>query len=235
MGRHYNGVPMHMRYPFTPDGIESLTPFTHGGEGESGLSDLERPQVAARRQVHASLGRAGQSPADVLFARSDQLAELAQAAGRRRRHLPDQVGQAGRRAGRDAADQERPQVQRAMAAGAGALQAHLRRRRAEAAQARWRTTASSRRICRRGRRSAWSARRASTSARATPSARFPREASPRLTAAATIRIRAWTRSTARRTARRTTGRIRGRTRAVTPTTTSTPSASWRWSRPATAS
>jgi len=44
MSRHYNGVPMHMRYAFTPDGIESLTPFTHGGEGESGLSDLSDPK-----------------------------------------------------------------------------------------------------------------------------------------------------------------------------------------------
>lgn len=40
MGRHYNGVPMQMRYAFTPDGIVSLTPFTHGMEGESGLSNL---------------------------------------------------------------------------------------------------------------------------------------------------------------------------------------------------
>jgi hypothetical protein len=44
MSRHYNGVPMHMRYAFTPDGIESLTPFTHGMEGESGLSDLADPR-----------------------------------------------------------------------------------------------------------------------------------------------------------------------------------------------
>ncbi len=44
MSRHYNGVPMHMRYPFTPAGIVSLTPFTHGGEGESGLSDLKNPK-----------------------------------------------------------------------------------------------------------------------------------------------------------------------------------------------
>ena len=44
MSRHYNGVPMHMRYPFTPDGIVSLTPFTHGFEGESGLSDLSDPK-----------------------------------------------------------------------------------------------------------------------------------------------------------------------------------------------
>ncbi len=44
MGRHYNGVGAYLRYPFTPYGVESLTPFTHGGEGESGLSDLNNPK-----------------------------------------------------------------------------------------------------------------------------------------------------------------------------------------------
>ncbi len=44
MSRHYNGVPRYMHYPFTPDGIVSLTPFTHGGEGVSGLSDLNNPK-----------------------------------------------------------------------------------------------------------------------------------------------------------------------------------------------
>ena len=44
MGRHYNGVAMQMRYAFTPDAIVSLTPFTHGREGESGLSNLADPQ-----------------------------------------------------------------------------------------------------------------------------------------------------------------------------------------------
>ena len=70
----------------------------------------------------------------------------------------------------DAAHQERPEVQRAVAAGPGALQAHLRRRRAAAPCRRWPTTASCRRTCRKGRRSAWSARRACTSARAFPTA-----------------------------------------------------------------
>ncbi len=201
--------------PVQPDGIDVADAVHARRGGRVGAVGPRRPQVAARRQVHASLGRAGQSSADVLLARPDQLAELAQAAGRRRRHLPDQVGQAGRRAGRDAAHQERPEVQRAMAAGAGPLQAHLRRRRAASSSRRWPTTASRRRTCRRERPSAWSARRACTSARAIPSARFPKEASPRRTAAATIRIMASTRSTARRTARRTTGRIRARTRAAT--------------------
>jgi hypothetical protein len=44
MGRHYNGWPAHIRYPFSPYGLVSLTPFTHGGEGESGLSDLKDPK-----------------------------------------------------------------------------------------------------------------------------------------------------------------------------------------------
>jgi hypothetical protein len=37
-------LPSSIRYPFSPDGIVSLTPFTHGGEGESGLSDLKNPK-----------------------------------------------------------------------------------------------------------------------------------------------------------------------------------------------
>lgn len=40
MGRYYNGAPLQVRYAFTPDGIVSLTPFTHGMEGEAGLSNL---------------------------------------------------------------------------------------------------------------------------------------------------------------------------------------------------
>jgi hypothetical protein len=44
MGRHYNGLPSSIRYPFSPGGVVSLTPFTHGGEGESGLSDLKNPK-----------------------------------------------------------------------------------------------------------------------------------------------------------------------------------------------
>ena len=91
-------------------------------------------------------------------------------AAARRRHLPHQGRQADRRAGPDAAHQERSELQRAVAARPGALQAHLRRRRAEAACRRWPTTASCRRTCRKGRRSAWSARRACTSARAIPTA-----------------------------------------------------------------
>jgi hypothetical protein len=44
MGRFYNGAPLNMRYAFTPDGMVSLTPFTHGMEGESGLSNLADPK-----------------------------------------------------------------------------------------------------------------------------------------------------------------------------------------------
>src|SRR6185436_7949376 len=41
---HYNGVPFFMQYPFAPDGLISLTPFTHGMEGESGPAVFNDPQ-----------------------------------------------------------------------------------------------------------------------------------------------------------------------------------------------
>src|SRR5262245_7960522 len=44
MGRYYNGVRADMRYAFSPYGLISLTPFTHGGEGEAGLSELNDPK-----------------------------------------------------------------------------------------------------------------------------------------------------------------------------------------------
>ena len=125
---------------------------------------------AARRQGHASLRRAGQPSADRLVARAGQRRLHRARPGRRWRPLPHQGRQADRRARPDAADQERSEVQRAMAARPGALQAHLRHRRAEADRRRWPTTASCRRTCPRGRRSAWSAPRACTSARAIPTA-----------------------------------------------------------------
>jgi hypothetical protein len=50
MGRHYNGVPMHMRYPFTPDGIVSLTPSARrGGSRASDLKDASRRTSASSR------------------------------------------------------------------------------------------------------------------------------------------------------------------------------------------
>ena len=76
--------------------------------------------VAGRRQVHPPQRRAEQPPADVLLARPGQPPVHLQPADRRR-HLPHQRRQAGGRAGADAADQERPELQRAVAARGGAV------------------------------------------------------------------------------------------------------------------
>ena len=44
----------HASLPFSPYGMEALTPFAHGGDCAGRSSDPEGPEVAARRQVHAS-------------------------------------------------------------------------------------------------------------------------------------------------------------------------------------
>jgi hypothetical protein len=47
-GRHYNGHPMELRLPFSPYGVESLTPFANNGEGTAGpaiLNDPNSPHV----------------------------------------------------------------------------------------------------------------------------------------------------------------------------------------------
>ena len=150
---------------------KSLTPFARTGDGPADPSDprQERDSPRVGKVTHPSAAP-GQSPADRLVARPGQRQYTV--------HVPAIDGgiylikerQADRRAGPDAAHQERSEVQRAMAAGPGALQAHLRRRRADAARRRWPTTASCRRTCRRARRSAWSAPPACTSAKAIPTA-----------------------------------------------------------------
>ncbi|MBO1322336.1 HzsA-related protein [Acanthopleuribacter pedis] len=42
-GRHGNGNPYIKRYPFSPAGLETLTPFTHSRDSAAGLEDLENP------------------------------------------------------------------------------------------------------------------------------------------------------------------------------------------------
>jgi hypothetical protein len=43
VGIHGNGNPRYTRYPFSPQGIETLTPFTHGFDNAAPLSDPEDP------------------------------------------------------------------------------------------------------------------------------------------------------------------------------------------------
>ena len=162
--------------------------------------DSRRQELARGRQVHAPVGRTGQSPADVLLARPGESSVHLPAADRRR-HLPHQERRSDReRAGADAAHQERPELQRVLAARGRAVQPHLRHQGADAIARASRTTASSRSICRKGRRSRSSARRASTSARATPTAACPKARSPRPSSARTTRGRGSTRSRATATA-----------------------------------
>ena len=52
-----------VRMPFQPYGMEVLTRFTHDHDSPSLRADPEGPEVAAHRQGHAPLRRAGQSPA----------------------------------------------------------------------------------------------------------------------------------------------------------------------------
>ena len=116
------------------------------------------------------VGRARQPSADRLVARAGQRRLHRARSGRRFRPLPHQGGQADRRARPAAADQERSPVQRAVAPRAGPVPPHLRHRPSRSRSRRWPTTASCRPAFRRGRRLAWSARRACTSARAIPTA-----------------------------------------------------------------
>ncbi len=222
------------RMPFMPTGSVSLTPFAHRLRRPGRPLDPRRQELARGRQVHASLRRAGQSPADGLLARAGQSSVHVPAAARRR-HLPDQERRSRRRAGPDAAHQERSELQRVLAAGRRAVRAHLRHRRAGEPAARWPTTASCRSTCRRGRRSAWSARRASTSARAIPTAACPKG---KVTATYAGGNDPWKGLDAVHQPRQRhaaqLAQPGGRRRACTRTTTSTPSASWRWSRRPTA-
>jgi hypothetical protein len=135
VGRFDNGRPQYTSIAFSPEGIESFTPFTHPHDGPANRSvrgDKNSPAVGKfTHPVHPPVGRARQPPADRLLPRPGQPPVHVQPPDRRR-HLPDQVRQADRRARRDAADQERPELQRAVAARGRAVPAHLRRRRAEA-------------------------------------------------------------------------------------------------------
>ena len=47
MGRHGNGQPSGIRFPFTPHGMEPLTPFTHSFDSPAGLADLTKPDSPA--------------------------------------------------------------------------------------------------------------------------------------------------------------------------------------------
>ena len=104
-----------------PCGMEVLTRFAHGRRLARRPRPIRKdPKSPARRQVHAPVRRAGQSPADRLVAGRPVQAAIDDRSHRpagRRRHLPDQGRQADLGAGRDAAHQERPEVQRASGRG----------------------------------------------------------------------------------------------------------------------
>ena len=225
-GTDYNPHPVHAARPGMADDV--LHRLRRSGQ----TCRSERPRLAARRQGDASVRRPRQSPADRLVARSGQQQQRPEEAGHRQRHLPHQVRPAGRRAGPDAAHQERSELQRAMAARPGAVQAHPRRRRNRPACPPRATTASSPHL-----------------PEGTPfglvgtSSLYKRESYPggavaegKVTAGpdggSTIRSRVSARlPTTRR--RRATGSSRAPTPAVTTTATSTPSASSSPSRPPT--
>ena len=170
-GRFDNGKPAVYRMPFMPTGSVSLTPFAHRAKGRpTRRSRGDKNSPAVGKFTHPSAAPDNHlltvySPGPV----NHQYTFLPQLDGG---IYLIKKGEVDQRAGADAAHQERPQVQRMLAAGRRAVQAHLRHRRAETA-ADSPTTASSRSICPKERRSAWSARPASTSARAIPTAPSP--------------------------------------------------------------
>ena len=84
--------------PVRHRGADARSPAATRGRPTSRCA--ARRLVAARRQGHASVRRAGQSPAHRLVARPGQRRLHGPSAGRRRRPLPDQGRQADRRAGR---------------------------------------------------------------------------------------------------------------------------------------
>ena len=98
-GRLDDGKPRVRRLPFSPFGIESLTPFARTDEGPADFADrVGQPLAAAHARVGKfthPVGGAGQSPAHRLVARPGQRRLHGPSARGRRRHLPDQ-GRQGR-------------------------------------------------------------------------------------------------------------------------------------------
>ena len=107
--------------------------FARSDEGPAdSVACPARRELAARRQGHASLAAPGQSPAHGLVARAGESAATPSSCPRVDGGIYlIKDGKPIDEPGADAAHQERPEVQRAVAARRGAVQAHLRRRRAE--------------------------------------------------------------------------------------------------------
>ena len=167
----YNGT-NYIRIPFTPHGLEWLTPFCTAFDAPARLVRSEESRVAARGQGDASLRRSGQSSADGLVAGAGQQQQRAQEAGHRQRHLSHQ-GRQSRSTSRGKCCSSRT-IRNTTSSGrapwcpTSASTASTNR----AASPALPTTASCRSTCRRERPSAWSAHPACTSARAIRTAPF---------------------------------------------------------------
>ena len=218
-----------LQLPFSPYGIEALTPFACKGEWPADRRrSAGKKRLAARRQGHAPVRGAGQPPADGWSPGRSTATRVHQPAVDSGIYLI-KGGKAIDEPGADAAHQERPEVQRAVAAGARAVQAHPRRRGAEdAARARERRQAleaPARRHAVRPRRHVELLQARELPERRREAGHRDRRRSPgdegsdRPHAGST---------------RRSTGSTRAPTPACTRTTTSTPFASWRWNRRPTA-
>ena len=202
---------------FTPHGMFSITPFTHGqdeaapvGAGGVRVGKFTHPSAAPANDL---LVVWTPGPANDLN-RPTPLPYYDAGIYLDSRRQPD------RRARRARAAQEQSGLQRGLAARRRAVRRGARRRRSRSTCPGCRTTARCTSSCRPARRSASSAARASTSGRASPGS------CRRGTTSST----ASTLSTPTRTSSRRTGSGRAPMPASTPTPTSGRSASWRWRR-----
>ena len=189
-------------------GFDEAAPI--GGDGGTRVGKFTHPSAAPAWRPACGLdGRSGQRPEPA----HDRSAL-------RCRTVSADRGECDRRSRRSRLHQERPRVQRSLAACGRAVQRRSRGRRARSSCRGSRTTAPCTPRYPRGRRTGWSARAASTSARVF---RASCARGPTLSMASTPSIR-------RRTVRARTGRRRGAMPARTTMPTSGRCACWRWSR-----
>ena len=113
-GRHVTGGRAILRLPFTPVRHGDADALHQRHDEPPPRSVLDGAEVAARRQVHAPVRRPGQPPADGLGARPGRTAMRTEPSSTAASTSSRTASR--RRAGADAAHQERSEVQRAMAA-----------------------------------------------------------------------------------------------------------------------